>query len=51
MFQASTDIEVSVHGQSFDIGVFGPTQCVSHDEAPQIVDRIVEYLKGVREVG
>ncbi|GAB0132555.1 nrps [Epichloe bromicola] len=50
-YPASTDIEVSVHGQSLDIGVFGSTQCVSHDEAPQIVDRIVQYLKGVKEVG
>ncbi|KAG5984508.1 NRPS protein [Claviceps digitariae] len=48
-YPASIDIEVSVHGQSMDIGVFGSTERLSHEEAPQLVDQIVHYLKQANE--
>ncbi|KAG6069651.1 NRPS protein [Claviceps sp. LM84 group G4] len=43
-YPPSMDVEVSVHAQSLDIGVFGSTDCLSHDEAPQLVDCIVQHL-------
>ncbi|KAG6147432.1 NRPS protein [Claviceps purpurea] len=45
-YPPSMDVEVSVHAQSLDIGVFGSTDCLSHDEAPQLVDCIVQHLGG-----
>ncbi|KAG6200166.1 NRPS protein [Claviceps purpurea] len=45
-YPPSMDVEVSVHAQSLDIGVFGSTDCLSHDEAPQLVDCIVQQLGG-----
>lgn len=43
------DVEVSVHGQSLDIGVFASTQCLSHDEARHLIDQIVQHLEGAKE--
>ncbi|KAK2594207.1 hypothetical protein QQS21_008096 [Conoideocrella luteorostrata] len=43
-YVASLDIEVSLHGDNLDIGIFGSTECLSPDEAPQMVDRIVQCI-------
>ncbi|KAG6010299.1 NRPS protein [Claviceps maximensis] len=48
-YPASIDVEVSVHGQNLDVGVFGSTQRLSHDEAPHLVDHMVQYLKQINE--
>ncbi|KAG5919454.1 NRPS protein [Claviceps africana] len=48
-YLASIDVEVSVDGKSLDIGVFGSTQRLSHDEAPQLVDQMVHYLTQTKE--
>jgi hypothetical protein len=40
------DIEASVDGKNLAIGVFGPSQQISHDEAVALVASIAEILNG-----
>lgn len=45
--QVSLDIEASVHNGSLDIGIFASTDRLSQDDAPRIVDGIVEHLGSI----
>lgn len=43
--QPSLDVEVSVQGDDgLDVGVFGSTDRLAEDEAPQVVDGVVQQL-------
>ncbi|KAH0601902.1 Nonribosomal Peptide Synthetase [Metarhizium humberi] len=46
--KASLDIEASVHENSLDIGVFGSTDSLSHDDSSRIVDNIIQHLASVK---